>query len=117
MASRGSSISPQTGCGVWRWGREGPNDRRMGKRGEGEREDKSGCFPLPLEALPWAPENHTPDQWRDSLSLALFAFFFHYIHPLIKTVSGMEITWRVVNRGVGGGEGGKVQRRSSINGR
>ena len=29
----------------------------------------------------------------------------------------MEITWRVVNRGVGGGEGGKVQRISSINGR
>ena len=30
----------------------------------------------------------------------------------------MEITWRVINRGVGGGEmGGKVQRISSINGR
>ena len=30
----------------------------------------------------------------------------------------MEITWRVINRGVGGArEGGKVQRISSINGR
>ena len=29
----------------------------------------------------------------------------------------MEITWRVINRGVGGGEGGKVQRISSINDR
>ena len=29
----------------------------------------------------------------------------------------MEITWRVVNRGVGGGEGGKVQRISSIDDR
>ena len=29
----------------------------------------------------------------------------------------MEITWRVINRGVGGGEGEKVQRISSINGR
>ena len=29
----------------------------------------------------------------------------------------MEITWRVINRGVGGGEGGKVQRISSMNGR
>ena len=29
----------------------------------------------------------------------------------------MEITWRVINRGVGEGEGGKVQRISSINGR
>ena len=29
----------------------------------------------------------------------------------------MEITWRVINRGVGGREGGKVQRISSINGR
>ena len=30
----------------------------------------------------------------------------------------MEITWRVINRGVGRGEGeGKVQRISSINGR
>ena len=27
----------------------------------------------------------------------------------------MELTWRVINRGVGGGEGGKVQRISSIN--
>ena len=29
----------------------------------------------------------------------------------------MEITWRIISRGVGGGEGGKVQRISSINGR
>ena len=29
----------------------------------------------------------------------------------------MEITWRVVNRGVGRGEGGKVQRISSIDDR
>ena len=29
----------------------------------------------------------------------------------------MEITWRVVNRGVGGREGGKVQRISSIDDR
>ena len=29
----------------------------------------------------------------------------------------MEITWRVVNRGVGGGEGVKVQRISSIDDR
>ena len=29
----------------------------------------------------------------------------------------MEITWRVVNRGVGGGVGGKVQRISSIDDR
>ena len=30
----------------------------------------------------------------------------------------MELTWRVINRGVGGGrEGGKVQRISSINDR
>ena len=29
----------------------------------------------------------------------------------------MEITWRVVNRGVEGGEGVKVQRISSIDGR
>ena len=29
----------------------------------------------------------------------------------------MEITWRVVNRGVGGGEGRKVQRISSIDDR
>ena len=30
----------------------------------------------------------------------------------------MEITWRVINRGVrGGGEGGKLQRISSINDR
>ena len=29
----------------------------------------------------------------------------------------MAITWRDINRGVGGGEGGKVQRISSINGR
>ena len=29
----------------------------------------------------------------------------------------MEITWRVINRGVGGGEGEEVQRISSINGR
>ena len=29
----------------------------------------------------------------------------------------MEITWRFINRAVGGGEGGKVQRISSINGR
>ena len=29
----------------------------------------------------------------------------------------MEITWRVVNRGVGGGERGKVQRISSIDDR
>ena len=29
----------------------------------------------------------------------------------------LEITWRVVNRGVGGGEGGKVQRISSIDDR
>ena len=29
----------------------------------------------------------------------------------------MEITWRVFNRGVGGGEGGKVQRISSIDDR
>ena len=29
----------------------------------------------------------------------------------------MEITWRVVNRGVGRGEGGKVQRKSSIDDR
>ena len=28
-----------------------------------------------------------------------------------------EITWRVINRGVGGGEGGKLQRISSINDR
>ena len=27
----------------------------------------------------------------------------------------MEITWRVINRGVGGGEGGKVPSISSIN--
>ena len=27
----------------------------------------------------------------------------------------MEITWRVINRGLGGGEGGKVQRMNSIN--
>ena len=29
----------------------------------------------------------------------------------------MEITWRVINRELGGGEGGKVQRISSIDGR
>ena len=29
----------------------------------------------------------------------------------------MELTWRVINRGVGGGKGGKVQRISSINDR
>ena len=29
----------------------------------------------------------------------------------------MEITWKVVNRGVEGGEGGKVQRISSIDDR
>ena len=29
----------------------------------------------------------------------------------------MEITWKVINKGVGGGEGEKVQRISSINGR
>ena len=29
----------------------------------------------------------------------------------------MEITWRFINRGVGGGEGGKVQRINSINDR
>ena len=29
----------------------------------------------------------------------------------------MEITWRVINRELGGGEGGKVQRLSSIDGR
>ena len=29
----------------------------------------------------------------------------------------MELTWRVINRGVGGGEEGKVQRISSINDR
>ena len=29
----------------------------------------------------------------------------------------MEITWRVVNRGMGGGERGKVQRISSIDDR
>ena len=29
----------------------------------------------------------------------------------------MEITWRVVNMGVGGGEGGKVQRISTIDDR
>ena len=29
----------------------------------------------------------------------------------------MEITWRVINRGVGGERGGKVQRISSINDR
>ena len=29
----------------------------------------------------------------------------------------MEITWRVINRVVGGGEKGKVQRISSINDR
>ena len=30
----------------------------------------------------------------------------------------MEITWRVINRGLGGGEmGGKVQRINSIDGR
>ena len=29
----------------------------------------------------------------------------------------MELTWRVVNRGVGGGGGGKVQRISSIDDR
>ena len=29
----------------------------------------------------------------------------------------MEITWRVINRGVGGGGGGKVQRRNSIDDR
>ena len=29
----------------------------------------------------------------------------------------METTWRVINRGVGGGEGGKVQRISSKNAR
>ena len=29
----------------------------------------------------------------------------------------MEITWRVINRGVGGGEGEMVQRIRSINGR
>ena len=29
----------------------------------------------------------------------------------------MEITWRVLNRVVGGGEGGKVQRISSIDDR
>ena len=29
----------------------------------------------------------------------------------------MEITWRVTNRGLGGGEGGKVQRINSINDR
>ena len=29
----------------------------------------------------------------------------------------MELTWRVINTGVGGGKGGKVQRISSINDR
>ena len=29
----------------------------------------------------------------------------------------MELTWRVITRGLGGGEGGKVQRISSIDGR
>ena len=29
----------------------------------------------------------------------------------------MELTWRLINMGVGGGEGGKVQRISSINNR
>ena len=29
----------------------------------------------------------------------------------------MKLTWRVINWGVGGGEGGKVQRISSINDR
>ena len=29
----------------------------------------------------------------------------------------MEITWRVINKGGGGGWGGKVQRIRSINGR
>ena len=29
----------------------------------------------------------------------------------------MENTWRVIDRGVGGGEGGEVQRISSINDR
>ena len=29
----------------------------------------------------------------------------------------MEITWRVINRGAGGGGGGKVQRISSIDDR
>ena len=29
----------------------------------------------------------------------------------------METTWKVINRGVGGGEGGKVQRINSINDR
>ena len=29
----------------------------------------------------------------------------------------MEITWRVINGGLGGGEGGKVQRINSINDR
>ena len=29
----------------------------------------------------------------------------------------MEITWRVINRGLGEGEGGKVQRISSIDDR
>ena len=32
-------------------------------------------------------------------------------------ITEMEITWRVINRGVGGGEREKVQRISSINGR
>ena len=32
-------------------------------------------------------------------------------------ITEMEITWRVISRGVGGGEGEKVQRISSINGR
>ena len=36
--------------------------------------------------------------------------------PVLSTE--MEITWRVINRGLGGGEwGGKVQRISSINDR
>ena len=32
-------------------------------------------------------------------------------------ITEMEITWRVISRGVGWGEGGKIQRISSINGR
>ena len=30
-----------------------------------------------------------------------------------ERITEMEITWRVINKGVGGGEGGKVQRISS----